>query len=92
MLAPEKSAVWMMGNSHSDRKLGHVYRYHSRSDVHSIVLCTYVRDDLLYVCPLLREQAVRREAMYGINYASVFPTTREKKTLDLVSVHWPKRR
>ena len=83
MNAPERFAVWLSSHSHTDRRFGHIYRYHPRSDVHSVILCTYILEDLLERCPILREQASRAEVSYGINVRHIWPTTQKSKTLDL---------
>ena len=41
-----------------DPKYGWVYRYHSRSDAHSIALCTLILEDLLRVCSVLKNDAL----------------------------------
>ena len=82
MGAPEKFTAWLSKHQHVDRKYGHIYRYHSRSDAHSVALCEEIVADLLARCDVLREQAARGEAVYGINHLFVFPSGK-KKTLDL---------
>ena len=82
MNAPRRFAKWLSKNQHVDRRFGHVYRYHSRSDTHSIALCEEIVRDLLEHCPVLRNQALRGEVAYGINYEFTFPSGK-KKTLDL---------
>jgi hypothetical protein len=83
MNAPGRFAAWLSNNAHRDRRFGYLYRYHPRSDVHSIMLCTFILEDLLEGCPNLREQASRGEVGYGINVRHVWPTTQKSKTLDL---------
>jgi hypothetical protein len=83
MLAPERFVQWMSSHRHVDRRFGHVYRYHSRSDAHSIALCTEILRDLLEACPTLRSQAKRGEIVYGINVTFASPSTGKTKTLDL---------
>ena len=83
MLAPERFAAWMNAYRHTDRRFGHTYRYHSRSDAHSVALCTEVLRDLLEACPALRSQAERGEVVYGINTLLTWPSTGKAKTLDL---------
>ena len=65
-----------------DRRFGHVYRYHSRSDAHSVALCQEIVRDILEHCPVLRNQALRGDVACGINYEFTFPSGK-KKTLDL---------
>jgi hypothetical protein len=83
MNAPERFAMWLATAEHRDRRYGHLYRYHPRSDVHSVILCTYVLDDLVERSAVLREQASRAEVAYGINIRYTWPTTQKVKTLDL---------
>jgi len=55
----------MTANEHRDAKRAQVYRYHSRSDRHSIALCEFVMQDILEACPVLQEQAGRGAVAYG---------------------------
>lgn len=73
----------MATHQHKDKKLPHVYRYHSRSDIHSVILCEFVMRDLLEKCATLREQAIRGESAYGINVKHKWATTGKAKALDL---------
>jgi hypothetical protein len=57
MNAPERFAAWLSAAEHRDRRFGHLYRYHPRSNAHSIALCTYILEDLLNHCPVLQTQA-----------------------------------
>jgi hypothetical protein len=82
MGAPESFAAWLTAHEHKDRRYGWVYHYHSRSDAHSVALCTLVLEDLLSACRQLREQALADRIVYGINTRHVFPNGK-KKTLDL---------
>lgn len=81
MRAPEKFALWMTNNVHVD-ELGE-YRYHPRSDAHSKQLCLLVLEDLLDACPVLLEQARRRQVVYGINARFTWESVGKTKTLDL---------
>jgi hypothetical protein len=83
MTAPAHFADWMTAHEHTDPKYGHTYRYHSRSDAHSIALCEFVLQDLLAACPVLRDQAERGEVASGINLRYNSPRTRKSKTFDL---------
>jgi hypothetical protein len=83
MDAPQRFVEWMSEHSHPDKKWGHVYRYHSRGDAHSVALCKFVLQDLWNQSPLLREQSTRREVAYGINLAYKWPITGKEKTIDL---------
>jgi hypothetical protein len=82
MSAPEQFAAWLSAHEHKDPRYGWVYHYHSRSDAHSIALCTLILEDLLVACPVLKEQALGDKIVYGINARHVFPNGK-KKTLDL---------
>ena len=81
--APERFVLWLDKNRHTDPKTGLVYRYHPRSDAHSVALCEAIVEDLLRVCPTLRDQAERRLLVYGINCKIENPMTKKRKTLDL---------
>lgn len=39
MKGPKRFAAWLSAHQHVDRRYGHIYHYHSRSDAHSIALC-----------------------------------------------------
>ncbi len=73
----------MSGYTHTDRRYGFEYRYHSRSDAQSIALCTEILADLLTACSVMREQAVDHRVVYAINERFVWPSTQKPKTLDL---------
>ncbi len=88
MLAPQRFVQWMGVNLAPDDRPGYshaVYRYNSRSDAHSVVLCRLILDDLLQACEKLRIQAQNREVVYGINVLSPFisPWTGKSIRLDL---------
>ncbi len=83
MSAPSDLAAWMASHEHQDKNFPHVYRYHSRSDIHSVMLCEFVVRDVLKKCAVLRKQALRDEAAYGINVNHRWETTNKAKTLDL---------
>jgi hypothetical protein len=82
MEAPQKLAQWLTDHEHKDPKFGWVYRYHSRSDAHSVALCALVLRDLIEACPALREQGEAGKTVYGINARHKFPNGKVK-TLDL---------
>jgi hypothetical protein len=82
MNAPERFAAWLTAHEHKDPRYGWVYRYHSRSDAHSIALCELILEDLVEACPTIREQALADKIVYGINAKHTFPNGK-KKTLDL---------
>ncbi len=75
----------MSTHEHVDRRLGHVYRYHPRSDGHSVALCNEIVKDLVQACPVLRAQAERGEIVFGVNVHFTWPSTRKSKTLDLAA-------
>lgn len=56
MNVPEKFADWLNTHSHRDPKYGFVYKYHSRSDAHSVALCSFIVEDLMARSELLRVQ------------------------------------
>jgi hypothetical protein len=82
MIAPLRFTEWLTAHEHVDPRYGWVYRYHSRSDAHSIALCRLILADLLSACPALKKQALADRVVYGINARHVFPNGK-KKTLDL---------
>jgi hypothetical protein len=89
MSAPEDFASWLTRHEHKDKTYGWTYHYHSRSDAHSIALCTLVLEDLLRACPALRKDALADKVVYGINAKHTFPNGKTK-TLDL-AVGTPKQ-
>jgi hypothetical protein len=82
-LAPARFARWLAAHEHPDRRYGWVYRYHPRSDAHSIALCQLILEDLLVHCKPLRDQGLAGKVVYGINYGYTFPRTGKAKTIDL---------
>jgi len=82
MGAPENFAGWLDKHTHHDPKFGFIYKYHSRSDAHSIALCTFILADLLEKCAVLRDQAARNEIAYGINVRHTWPNGK-RITVDL---------
>ena len=82
MSAPQQFTEWLTAHEHRDPVYGWVYRYHSRSDAHSIALCGFVLEDLLTACPLIKKDALAGKIIYGINARHIFPNGK-KKTLDL---------
>ena len=95
MSAPESFASWLTAHEHKDPVYGWVYRYHSRSDAHSIALCKLILADLVRSCPALAKNALADKIVYGINARHTFPNGK-KKTLDLAigtptEIHDPAR-
>jgi hypothetical protein len=82
MDAPRDFAAWLTAHEHRDPKYGWIYRYHSRSDAHSIALCELVLRDIIDACQPLRERAIADKIVYGINARHTFPNGK-RKTLDL---------
>jgi hypothetical protein len=82
MNAPEQFAKWLSEHEHKDPVYGWVYRYHSRSDAHSVALCGFVLEDLLAASSRLRSLALSNRIVFGINARHKFPNGK-KKTLDL---------
>ena len=81
-LTPEKFAAWLSAHVHTNG-LGYAYHYHPRSDAHSIALCTFLWEDLLTACPVLRSQAESGAVVCGINVKFTWPGSGKSKTLDL---------
>lgn len=84
MNAPEKFAEWLSDHKHTDKKYGHTYHYHPRSDAHSIQLCTLIVADIIQLSPVLRDQMSRGQVAFGINVSHRWATTGKQKTIDLV--------
>ncbi len=82
MSAPQELASWFTKHEHKDKNYGWDYHYHSRSDAHSIALCTLILEDLLRACPALSRDALADRIVYGINARHTFPNGKTK-TLDL---------
>lgn len=82
MSALAKFEGWLAKHQHRDPKYSHVYKYHPRSDAHSIALCTFLADDLLAQCDAIREQAAAGKIAFGINIKHLWPNGK-KKTIDL---------
>jgi hypothetical protein len=82
MDAPKDFADWLTAHEHPDPVYGWVYRYHSRSDAHSVALCKLVLRDIIEACQPLAEHALADKIVYGINARHTFPNGK-KKTLDL---------
>jgi hypothetical protein len=82
MPAPQEFANWLSANQHKDAKYGWVYRYHSRSNTHSIALCDFILQDLLKACPCLQAHMQANKVISGINAMNTFPNGK-KKNLDL---------
>jgi hypothetical protein len=82
MAAPQKFADWLDKHTHHDPQYGYIYKYHPRSDAHSIALCKFVLEDLLEKCGVLSDQAARRVIAYGINVRHIWPN-KKRKTIDL---------
>lgn len=83
MTAPEKFVQWLNSRRHVDRRYGHVFRYHPRSNSHSITLCECVLQDLLENCGVLIDQARKGLVAYGIDLKHVWQTSNKAKTIDL---------
>lgn len=63
---------------------GNLWRYHSRSDRHSKIACWGILFDLLVASPILRQQALEGEVVFGINHEMRDFRMNRKKNLDLV--------
>lgn len=82
MDAPKNFADWLTTHEHPDPVYGWVYRYHSRSDAHSIALCELVLRDILQTCQPLADHSLADRIVFGINARHTFPNGKTK-TLDL---------
>jgi hypothetical protein len=82
MTAPQKFVAWLTTHEHVDRRFGHIYKYHPRSDAHSVALCTFILEDLLAESNMLRVDAAAGKVAYGINVEHTWPNGK-KKTIDL---------
>lgn len=82
--APERFAAWLAAHEHKDPRYGFVYRYHPRSDKHSVKLCELIVEDLAETCPSLVRRAMTGDIVYSINCYYDFPASGKGKTLDLV--------
>ena len=82
MDGPKDFADWLTAHEHRDPVFGWVYRYHSRSDAHSVALCKLVLRDILEACQPLYDDAQLDKIVYRINARHIFPNGK-KKTLDL---------
>ncbi len=67
MRAAEKFVAWLACHEHRDEKSGRIYRYHPRSDAHSMALARFLVEDLLCACPALAQQARAGQVVYGVN-------------------------
>lgn len=83
MTAPLKFTTWMSSYEYKDKKFKYIYRYHPRSDVHSIMLCHFIMEDIFERCQVLKAQALRDEVAYGINAKHSWGATQKEKTIDL---------
>jgi len=83
MRAPARFAQWVSENRYVDPRFGHIYRYHPRSNAHSIALCTEIWRDLMAACPVLRSHAESGRAICAIDVRYRWPSTGKVKTLDL---------
>jgi hypothetical protein len=81
--APARFVKWMNDHQHKDRRTGHIYRYHSRSDAHSIALCEEIVRDLVDSSRVLRRQASLGIVFYDINCRYTWLLSGKTKTLDL---------
>ena len=82
MLAPHRFAEWLSKHEHRDKD-GRMYRYHPRSNAHSVALCTFILVDFVECCSVLRDQAADGKVAYGIDVVHTWPDTGKRKTIDL---------
>lgn len=83
MSAPNDLAMWMNSHRHKDKKLPHLYLYHSRSDAHSVELCLLITRDLLKACLPMHQQASVGQIAYGVNVEHFWENSGKAKSLDL---------
>jgi hypothetical protein len=83
MNGPQRFAEWMSAHEHKDKRLGYIYRYHSRSDAHSRALCQFIVEDLRASCAVLQKQLKEHMVVWETNVRFTFPQTGKQKTLDL---------
>lgn len=85
MLAPERFALWLSSNHHTD-KLGYTYNYHPRSDVHSKALAEFIWTDLISASSELNEDRLAGRAVYEVNYRYAWPKSGKSKAIDLAII------
>jgi hypothetical protein len=68
----------MAQHRHPDKNFNQTYLYHSRSDKHSVQLCTYVVADLLKSSETLRRDAEAGNIVFGINIPFRAPSGKTK--------------
>lgn len=56
---------WLSSHKHPDRRTGLTYRYHPRSDAHSVALCRFVAEDLIRWTPALRDALEQSRLAFG---------------------------
>jgi hypothetical protein len=82
-LAPERFADWLRQHVHNDRRLGHTFQYHPRSDAHSKALAAFIWDDLVARCLKIAQHAASGRIVHRINYRHQWPGSGKRKTIDL---------
>lgn len=65
--APQRFIEWMTAHEHVDKRSGLAYRYHPRSDAHSVALCRFIADDIVQSTPALRDAMDKSGVVCGIN-------------------------
>jgi len=80
--APQRFVQWMTTHEHVDKRQGLTYRYHPRSDAHSVALCELIAQDLIRSTPALQEGIRSGRVACGISVPFAGRDGR-LKTLDL---------
>lgn len=86
MMAPQRFANWMNGNTIYNEKTDRTYCYHSRSDSHSVRLCEFILQDLVDGSELIREHLAEGKIAFGINLLCRWERTDKQKNIDLALV------
>jgi len=79
---PKRFCAWMTNNVQTCSKTQREYRYHPRSDAHSIAICVFVAADLLHGSAEIRAAARKENFAFAINSEFRF-SDGKAKALDL---------
>ena len=82
MDAPQDFCDWLSSHEHPDPVYGWLYRYHPRSDAHSVALwklsCAIWLKRVIHP---FREHALADKIVYGINAKHIFPNGKKKRSI-----------
>ena len=81
--APDALVAWMNSKFHYGREASRRYRYHPRSDRHSVALCRFVLSDVLRDCADLATHGRSGRVTAGLNHKVTAPGGRGSKHVDL---------